>query len=95
MGFSPLLCIVESLCTIDQVPVTEDGIAVAALLKRQKALVTSTAVYNSGQALAALGAGSDFIAPYLGRMNNAGRNVSRPAPQKSKGGGGGPTNPQN
>jgi transaldolase len=58
-----------------KVPVTEDGIAVAARLKRQKALVTSTAVYSSAQALAAIGAGVDFIAPYLGRMNNAGRNV--------------------
>ena len=72
---------------------TEDGIAVAALLKRQKALVTSTAVYNSGQALAALGAGSDFIAPYLGRMNNAGRNVSRPVPQNWEMGEGGPKEP--
>jgi transaldolase len=65
---------IDSNRVVVKVPVTEAGIAVAALLKREKALVTSTAVYNSGQALAAIGAGADFIAPYFGRMNNAGRN---------------------
>ena len=58
-----------------KVPVTGDGVAVAARLKRQKAQVTATAVYSSRQALAAIGVGADFIAPYLGRMNQAGRNV--------------------
>ena len=58
-----------------KVPVTADGIAVAARLKREKAQVTATAVYSSRQALAAVAMGADFIAPYLGRMNRAGRNV--------------------
>ena len=63
-----------------KVPVTGDGIAVAARLKKQKARVTSTAVYSSRQALAAVAMGADFIAPYLGRMNRAGRNGRPPSP---------------
>lgn len=58
-----------------KVPVTPDGIAVAAKLKRQSALVTATSVYSSRQAVAAIGVGADFIAPYLGRMNRAGKDV--------------------
>lgn len=58
-----------------KVPVTADGVAAAARLKRQKAQVTATSVYSSRQALAAVGVGADFIAPYLGRMNRGGRNV--------------------
>lgn len=59
-----------------KVPMTGDGAAVAARLKRQKAIVTCTAIYSARQALAAVGLGADYLAPYLGRMNNAGRNVS-------------------
>ena len=59
-----------------KVPMTGDGAAVAARLKQQKALVTSTAIYSSRQAVAAVALGADYLAPYLGRMNNAGRNVS-------------------
>lgn len=61
-----------------KVPVTGDGIAVAARLKKQKVQVTSTAVYSSRQALAAVAVGSDYVAPYLGRMNKAGSYVRLP-----------------
>lgn len=61
-----------------KIPTTGEGVEAAARLKRQKALVTCTSVYSSRQALAAVGVGADYIAPYLGRMNRAGRNVSCP-----------------
>lgn len=57
-----------------KVPVTQSGVQAAATLESEGTPVLVTAVYNSGQALAAVAAGASFIAPYLGRMSDAGRN---------------------
>lgn len=57
-----------------KVPATRAGIAAAAALEAQGTPVLVTAVYNRDQSLPAMAAGASYIAPYLGRMNDAGRN---------------------
>jgi len=54
-------------------PTTVEGTAAAARLRRDGVRVTMTAIYTAGQALAASALGADYAAPYLGRMNDAGR----------------------
>lgn len=56
-----------------KVPVTRQGIAAAAQLVEAGIPVTLTGVYGAPQALAAISAGASYAAPYLGRMNDAGR----------------------
>jgi transaldolase len=58
---------------IVKVPVTEHGIRAAARLESEGTPVLVTAVYNSAQALPAMAAGAAYIAPYFGRMGDAGR----------------------
>jgi transaldolase len=55
-----------------KVPATRAGFAAAAALARQGATVLLTAVYSRGQALAAATLGIRYIAPYLGRLEDAG-----------------------
>jgi len=56
-----------------KLPATVEGAAAAAMLRREGVRLTMTAVYNAAQALAADALGADYAAPYLGRMNDLGR----------------------
>jgi transaldolase len=55
-----------------KVPATADGFAAASALVRDGATVLVTAVYSVAQALACASIGAQYIAPYLGRMRDAG-----------------------
>ncbi len=56
-----------------KVPATAAGFAAAGRLRDAGATVTLTAVYAEGQVLAAAGLGAAYAAPYLGRLEDAGR----------------------
>ena len=56
-----------------KVPATRVGFAAASALVHRGARVLLTAVYSDAQALAAAAIGVRYIAPYLGRLNDAGR----------------------
>ncbi len=60
-----------------KVPTTVEGVAAAARLGREGVRLTMTAVYTAAQALIASALGADYAAPYLGRMNDAGRDGFR------------------
>ncbi|MBU8871592.1 MAG: hypothetical protein KOO60_12070 [Gemmatimonadales bacterium] len=66
-GFSKL-----GIEVVVKVPITEEGLAVAARLRATGCRITMTAVYDPGQVLAAAGLGAAYAAPYLGRMDDAG-----------------------
>ncbi|MFC7787537.1 transaldolase family protein [Microbacterium sp. MAHUQ-60] len=55
-----------------KVPATAEGFAAASALVRDGATVLVTAVYTVAQALACASIGVRYIAPYLGRMRDAG-----------------------
>ncbi|GAA1541676.1 transaldolase [Microbacterium ginsengiterrae] len=55
-----------------KVPATAHGFAAASVLAADGVPVLVTAVYSVGQALAAAGIGARYIAPYLGRLRDAG-----------------------
>ncbi|WP_336644457.1 transaldolase family protein [Microbacterium sp. USHLN186] len=57
---------------VAKVPATTDGFAAASALVRDGASVLVTAVYSVAQALACASIGVRYIAPYLGRMRDAG-----------------------
>jgi transaldolase len=56
--------------TYVKIPVTVEGLKAIAILKRQGKPVTATAVYYLSQALLAVAAGVDYVAPYCNRMEN-------------------------
>lgn len=57
---------------IVKIPATDLGLRAASQLVRQDGVrVCLTAAYHRKQALAAVGVGADYIAPYLGRMTEA------------------------
>lgn len=56
--------------TYVKIPVTEQGLKAIAALKRLGKPVTATAVYYVSQALLAVSAGADYVAPYCNRMEN-------------------------
>lgn len=56
-----------------KVPATVVGLRAAARLKATGCAITLTAVYNQGQLLAAAALGAAYAAPYLGRLDDAGR----------------------
>lgn len=56
-----------------KVPITRAGVTAGVRLVAEGARVTLTGVYAAHQALIAAAAGADYAAPYLGRMNDAGR----------------------
>jgi transaldolase len=56
-----------------KVPATADGFAAAGVLVQEGAQVLLTAVYHPVQALMARDCGIQGIAPYVGRMTDAGR----------------------
>ncbi|WP_404473749.1 transaldolase family protein [Microbacterium aerolatum] len=55
-----------------KVPATAEGFAAASALVADGVSVLVTAVYSAGQALAAASIGARYIAPYLGRLRDAG-----------------------
>lgn len=55
-----------------KVPATAEGFAAASALVSDGATVLVTAVYSVAQALAAASIGAAYIAPYLGRLRDAG-----------------------
>jgi transaldolase len=55
-----------------KVPATAEGFAAASALVSDGASVLVTAVYSVGQAIAAASIGARYIAPYLGRLRDAG-----------------------
>ena len=56
-----------------KVPATEEGFAVATRLRDRGCRITMTAVYSPGQVMAAAGMDATYAAPYLGRLDDAGR----------------------
>jgi transaldolase len=58
-----------------KVPITQDGVVAAHRLKAEGIRVTLTAVYAAHQAVTAAAIGADYVAPYLGRMADAGRDA--------------------
>ncbi len=54
-------------------PATREGLEAAAALAKAGARTCITAVYSPFQAVLAAAAGAAYVAPYLGRMNDAGR----------------------
>lgn len=56
---------------------SQAGAAACATLARQGVPTLLTAVYAPGQALVAAAAGATYIAPYLGRLGDAGRDGER------------------
>jgi transaldolase len=57
-----------------KVPITQVGTAAAAQLIAADIPITLTAVYAVHQVLIAASLGTDYAAPYLGRINDLGRN---------------------
>jgi uncharacterized phage infection (PIP) family protein YhgE len=57
-----------------KVPVTPAGVEAAAQLQANGVRVCLTACYASSQALVAASLGCEYLAPYLGRMTDAGKN---------------------
>lgn len=57
-----------------KVPITQVGTQAASVLIAQGIRITLTAVYAVHQVLIAASLGADYAAPYLGRINDLGRN---------------------
>ena len=56
-----------------KLPITAPGLAATARLEADGIQVLVTAVYSATQVLPAISVGASRVAPYLGRMNDAGR----------------------
>ena len=56
-----------------KVPVTQTGVQAASMLIQAGCRVCLTACYNHKQALIASSVGAEYLAPYLGRMTDAGK----------------------
>lgn len=59
---------------IIKIPMTEEGLEAIHILSSRGIPTMATALFSARQALIAASAGVDYIAPYLGRMENAGIN---------------------
>ncbi len=53
-----------------KVPVTMEGLKAIKALKKEGVNITATAIYQKAQALLAIEAGADYVAPYYNRMMN-------------------------
>jgi fructose-6-phosphate aldolase 2 len=53
-----------------KIPVTPDGYRAMRMLKDAGINVTATAIFTQQQALVAMRAGADFVAPYVSRLDN-------------------------
>lgn len=60
------------LRAVIKIPATDEGFRAARVMRDSGLAVTLTAVYTTGQVLAAAGLGADYAAPYLGRLDDAG-----------------------
>jgi len=60
-----------------KIPMTQAGVKAAHRLLLDDVPVTFTGVYSTHQAVTALSLGAYYVAPYLGRMNDAGKNVRK------------------
>ena len=58
-----------------KVPMTGPGVRAAYRLLQDDVPVTLTGAFSSHQAVTAMAMGVDYLAPYLGRMNDAGKDV--------------------
>jgi transaldolase len=67
------LALADRVRIVVKVPATRAGFAAAAALAAEGAEVTMTAVYEPEQALWSALAGARYAAPYLGRLEDAGR----------------------
>ena len=67
------LSAVDPANVVVKVPVTECGTTAAAKLVNQGVRVCLTACYARHQAIVAAGVGAEYLAPYLGRMTDAGK----------------------
>jgi transaldolase len=56
-----------------KLPLTRDGVAAARVLGKDGARICMTACYNQQQAFVACGLGAEYVAPYLGRMSDSGK----------------------
>ncbi len=61
------------IAVLVKVPATEMGLKVAEKLAASGCRITLTGIFNPGQILLAAGFDADFAAPYLGRLNDSGR----------------------
>lgn len=59
-----------------KIPITFEGLKAARRLIDDDVPVTLTGVYSAHQVVTAVAAGATYAAPYLGRMNDAGKDVS-------------------
>ena len=58
-----------------KLPMTREGVLLARQVHQGGGRVTLTAVYAPHQAVVAVAAGAAYLAPYFGRMNEAGRDA--------------------
>jgi transaldolase len=56
-----------------KVPATAAGLEAATLLRSQGVRICLTAIYSSHQAVSGVAVGAEYFAPYLGRMNDSGK----------------------
>lgn len=66
------ICVIHPTVTA-KIPATEAGFAATARLARQGRPILVTAVYTAAQAAVASAVGAKYIAPYLGRLDDSGR----------------------
>ncbi len=56
-----------------KVPLTKDGLKATKLLETEGIKVNTTLVFSSNQALLAAKAGSSYVSPFIGRLDDAGQ----------------------
>lgn len=67
------LSALDSARVVVKVPITAEGTVAAAELVKRRVRVCLTACYAQEQALVAASVGAEYLAPYLGRMTDAGK----------------------
>jgi len=60
-----------------KIPITKTGVEAANILIKSGISITFTACYEAKQVLIAASVGASYIAPYLGRINDEGRNGTK------------------
>lgn len=65
------------IATVVKIPLSPFGIAIASHLKSQGGAILMTACYSAKQYITAAAIGSDYIAPYYGRMLDQGIDAGR------------------
>ena len=53
-----------------KIPISEEGLKAASILKKQGIHVLMTAIFTPAQALIAAKSGADYVAPYVNRLDN-------------------------